>query len=134
MLIIEDDPYYWLQFGDTRKPSLLSMDVDGRVIRFDSFSKVLSSGIRMGVVTGPDVLVQQLSLHAQAVNLHPSGTVRVFGGNLHSRSAIAFPTPLLRFKRCHACDQCHPSQVSTFLPVHTINCVQTLQVSLTSRA
>ena len=27
----------------------------------------------MGVVTGPAKLVQQLSLHAQAVNLHPSG-------------------------------------------------------------
>ena len=49
------------------------MDVDARVIRFDSFSKVMSSGIRMGVVTGPAKLVQQLSLHAQAVNLHPSG-------------------------------------------------------------
>lgn len=73
MLIIEDDPYYWLQFGDTRQASLLSMDVDARVIRFDSFSKIMSSGIRMGCVTGPQALVQQLSLHAQAVNLHPSG-------------------------------------------------------------
>ena len=62
-----------LQFGDARQASLLSMDTDARVIRFDSFSKILSSGIRMGCVTGPQALVQQLSLHAQAVNLHPSG-------------------------------------------------------------
>ena len=71
LLILEDDPYYylqvhflrravkgtkfpsnvsvWLQFtGNERTPSFLSMDVDGRVLRFDSFSKVLSSGIRLG--------------------------------------------------------------------------------------
>ena len=27
-----------------REPSLLSLDTDGRVLRFDSFSKILSSG------------------------------------------------------------------------------------------
>jgi hypothetical protein len=27
----------------------------------------------------------------------------------------------------HACDQRHSSRVSTFLPVHTLNCVQTLE-------
>jgi hypothetical protein len=32
LLIIEDDPYYYLQFGD-RLPSLFSMCTDGRVIR-----------------------------------------------------------------------------------------------------
>ena len=52
---------------------MLSMDVDARVIRFDSFSKILSSGMRMGMVTGPAALVEQLNLHTQAVNLHPSG-------------------------------------------------------------
>ncbi|XP_037686943.1 kynurenine/alpha-aminoadipate aminotransferase, mitochondrial isoform X2 [Choloepus didactylus] len=44
-LIIEDDPYYFLQLNKSRTPTFLSMDVDGRVIRADSFSKVLSSGV-----------------------------------------------------------------------------------------
>ena len=54
ILILEDDPYFFLQFGDdnTRPQSFFSMDTDGRVLRFDSFSKVLSSGIRLGWVTG----------------------------------------------------------------------------------
>ncbi|NWH47432.1 AADAT protein, partial [Fregata magnificens] len=43
-LIIEDDPYYFLQFEKPWAPTFLSMDVDGRVIRTDSFSKILSSG------------------------------------------------------------------------------------------
>jgi kynurenine/2-aminoadipate aminotransferase len=73
LLILEDDPYYWMQFGSSRVPSLLSMDVDGRVLRFDSFSKLLSSGIRVGFCTGPPALIERLELHAQASILHSGG-------------------------------------------------------------
>jgi DNA-binding transcriptional MocR family regulator len=50
VLILEDDPYYYLQFSTAHggEPkglndlgrSYLSMDIDNRVIRLDSFSKV----------------------------------------------------------------------------------------------
>ncbi len=33
LLILEDDPYFYLQFEDVRPPSFLSMDTDGRVLR-----------------------------------------------------------------------------------------------------
>lgn len=46
VLILEDDPYFYLQFGD-QVPSYLSLDTDGRVLRFDSLSKILSAGIRL---------------------------------------------------------------------------------------
>jgi kynurenine/2-aminoadipate aminotransferase len=49
------------------------MDVDGRVLRFDSFSKIISAGARLGWVTGPNELVQRIVLHGMASNLHPSG-------------------------------------------------------------
>ena len=65
ILILEDDPYFYMQFGDRKVPSLFSMDTDGRVLRFDSFSKILSSGIRLGFVTGPKPLVNQIMLHMQ---------------------------------------------------------------------
>jgi hypothetical protein len=48
-----------------------------------------------------------------------------FDRTLHSRMPLV-PTPA-RLKRCHACDQWHSSRVSTILPVHTVNCVQTLK-------
>jgi hypothetical protein len=38
-------------------------------------------------------------------------------------------TPLLRVKRCYACDQWHSSRVDTFLPVHIVNCGRTLKVT-----
>ncbi|EFC35573.1 predicted protein, partial [Naegleria gruberi] len=82
-LILEDDPYYYLSLYDIndkemsssieRVPSYLSMDTDDRVLRFDSFSKILSSGIRLGFVTGPVKLINQIVLHIQSSNLHSCG-------------------------------------------------------------
>ena len=49
VIILEDDPYFYLQFSASSVAprglqdlgaSYLSLDVDGRVIRLDSFSKV----------------------------------------------------------------------------------------------
>ncbi|KAG3294500.1 aminoadipate aminotransferase, transcript variant X2 [Ictidomys tridecemlineatus] len=64
--------------GDRKKkiyepwePTFLSMDVDGRVIRADSFSKVLSSGLRVGFLTGPKPLIERILLHIQVSSLHP---------------------------------------------------------------
>ena len=47
-------------------PSYLSIDTDSRVVRLDSWSKVLAPGLRLGWVTGhPDVVdLMALALHA----------------------------------------------------------------------
>ncbi|XP_019821328.2 kynurenine/alpha-aminoadipate aminotransferase, mitochondrial-like [Bos indicus] len=71
-LIIEDDPYYFMQFNKPWAPTFLSMDVDGRVIRADSFSKVLSSGLRVRFITGPKPLIERIVLHMQVSTLHTS--------------------------------------------------------------
>lgn len=81
LLILEDDPYYFLQLdgpqgpGGFRRPpqSFFSMDTDGRVLRFDSMSKVLSSGLRLGFATGPPALIERLVLHLQTAALCTSG-------------------------------------------------------------
>uniref|UniRef100_A0A8C2ZIS1 Kynurenine/alpha-aminoadipate aminotransferase, mitochondrial n=1 Tax=Cyclopterus lumpus TaxID=8103 RepID=A0A8C2ZIS1_CYCLU len=77
MLIIEDDPYYFLQFDKPWAPTFLSMDVDGRILRTDSFSKILSSGLRIGFVTGPKPLVDRVVLHIQASTMHTSTFTQV---------------------------------------------------------
>lgn len=76
LLILEDDPYYFLQFDDV-VPSYLSLDTEGRVVRFDSFSKIVSSGMRLGMATGPKPLIQQLNYHNQVTTLQPSGVSQV---------------------------------------------------------
>lgn len=73
LIIIEDSPYYYLSYAPTREASLLSMDTDGRVVRTDSFSKILSAGIRVGFLTGPPAIIERVNLHNQASIMHCSG-------------------------------------------------------------
>ena len=47
----------------------LSIDVDGRVVRVDTFAKLLGPGYRLGWVSGPPAIVQKLSLHFAAVSV-----------------------------------------------------------------
>ncbi|KYQ91478.1 hypothetical protein DLAC_08445 [Tieghemostelium lacteum] len=83
LLILEDDPYFYLQYGEEKsKKSFLSMDVDRRVIRFDSLSKILSSGLRIGFATGPQFLIEKIQYHQQSSTLHASGMSQVIAQQL----------------------------------------------------
>ncbi|KAL9598926.1 MAG: hypothetical protein Q9219_004192 [cf. Caloplaca sp. 3 TL-2023] len=95
--IIEDEPYYFLQmqpytgpgapdvpppasheeFIDALVPSLLSMDTDGRVMRLDSFSKVISPGSRVGWITASAQIVERFVRHSEVSTQHPSGISQI---------------------------------------------------------
>ncbi|XP_041360154.1 kynurenine/alpha-aminoadipate aminotransferase, mitochondrial-like [Gigantopelta aegis] len=77
IIIMEDDPYFYLQFSKPYVPSFLSMDVDGRVMRFDTFTKVMSSGMRIGCLSGPRALVNKIIQHQQVSAVHSSGLSQV---------------------------------------------------------
>ena len=69
LLIIEDDPYYFLQFEEPVE-SIFSLDWNSsspsrRTIRSDSLSKVVSAGIRVGWITGPTEVISKVELHTQ---------------------------------------------------------------------
>ncbi|OHW94407.1 aromatic aminotransferase [Colletotrichum incanum] len=96
LIILEDDPYYFLQMdayiprtaGDVSAsetphlpedllklivPSYLSIDIDGRIMRMDSFSKVVSPGSRIGWVTAPQAIIERYKNHADVSTQGPSG-------------------------------------------------------------
>ena len=83
IIILEDDPYFYLQYDyENLQKSYFSMDLDGRVLRFDSLSKVVSAGMiyhvdlvgaRLGFVSGPKYLVEKIMMHQMATTLTPSG-------------------------------------------------------------
>eukprot|EP01063_Lacrimia_lanifica_P003711 TRINITY_DN12006_c0_g1_i1.p1 TRINITY_DN12006_c0_g1~~TRINITY_DN12006_c0_g1_i1.p1 ORF type:complete len:417 (+),score=114.95 TRINITY_DN12006_c0_g1_i1:64-1314(+) len=81
LVIMEDDPYYYLYYG-TPPPSYLSMDVDGRVVRFDSLSKVLSSGMRLGMMTAHPEFIHAVEMDIQGTILHTSNTSQVLCSTL----------------------------------------------------
>ncbi|KAL1835054.1 hypothetical protein VTK73DRAFT_6358 [Phialemonium thermophilum] len=64
-------------FLDSLIPSLLSMDVDGRVLRLDSFSKVVVPGSRLGWVTGSEQIIERFVRHAEVCNQGPAGFSQV---------------------------------------------------------
>ncbi|KAG6845243.1 hypothetical protein H0H87_011978 [Tephrocybe sp. NHM501043] len=67
-IILEDDPYYYLYYGSAvPPPSYFSLEREapevGRVLRFDSLSKIMSAGIRIGFASGPKPLLQAIDRH-----------------------------------------------------------------------
>lgn len=82
-LVVEDDPYYYLQMSpDTSSsskekanlvPSLLHYDLDGRCIRLDSFSKIFAPGIRMGWIIAQQRFIDALRATAESSSSKPSG-------------------------------------------------------------
>ncbi|XP_033738689.1 kynurenine/alpha-aminoadipate aminotransferase, mitochondrial-like [Pecten maximus] len=78
LMILEDDPYYYIQFTEPLVPSFLSLDVDGRVMRFDSMSKLISPGARLGLLTGPQPMIQKIVKIIMCSSIHVSGISQMF--------------------------------------------------------
>ncbi len=53
------------------------MDTEGRVIRLDSFSKIVGAGLRLGFITGPTPLIQKIEYHIQVSSIHPAALSQV---------------------------------------------------------
>lgn len=95
--IVEDEPYYFLQmqpykgagtppdpppasheeFLKSLIPSYVSMDVDGRVLRLESFSKVISPGSRTGWIVGSEQIIDRYSRHSEVSTQNPSGMAQM---------------------------------------------------------
>ncbi|TFK75944.1 PLP-dependent transferase [Pluteus cervinus] len=93
IIIVEDDPYYFLQHGQylpkasrgkskeiqndkwysTLEPSYLAFDVQGRVIRLDSFSKVIAPGCRLGWFTCNPLFAERLERQGETSLQAPCG-------------------------------------------------------------
>ncbi|KAF5971492.1 Aromatic amino acid aminotransferase C56E4.03 [Fusarium bulbicola] len=91
IILVEDDPYYCLQFPKSTKreltftpissdkflesliPSFLSMDTQGRVIRLESFSKTLFPGLRLGFFVANSVFTERLLRVTEVETQDPAG-------------------------------------------------------------
>jgi len=61
LLIVEDDAYRELSYGEPPPPSLWSLAEQGSVVRVGSFSKTLAPGLRLGFLTGEPALTARLA-------------------------------------------------------------------------
>jgi GntR family transcriptional regulator, regulator for abcA and norABC len=59
--IVEDDPYSLTGYDQRPVSTLKSMDQDGSVLYVSSLSKIVSSGLRIGWIAGPQSVIHRLT-------------------------------------------------------------------------
>ena len=77
VLVVEDDPYGDLYFGDAPPPSLLALSAQvpgsrDHLVHCGSLSKVLSPGLRVGWMVGPAELLAKATMCKQFSDAHTS--------------------------------------------------------------
>jgi 2-aminoadipate transaminase len=95
-LILEDDPYGLLYFDRPPPASLLSLDGSaGRVIAVNTFSKIISPGLRVGWVVAPPPVIERMIAAKQGLDTcsNPLGQ-RIIAGFLAGGHMAAHLTNL----------------------------------------
>ncbi|MCJ1482406.1 Aromatic/aminoadipate aminotransferase 1 [Schaereria dolodes] len=147
LYILEDEPYYYLQmqpytgpnapdvpapasheeFLKALVPSLLSMDVDGRVMRMDSFSKVIAPGTRVGWITASEQVVERFVRHHGLSTQNPSGISQLVlfklldetwghAGYMDWLINLRLEYTKRRDIICYACEKFLPREVASWSP------------------
>lgn len=70
VVILEDNPYGELRFAGENIPTYKSFDTEGLVVYCSSFSKILSAGMRIGFVCGPEAVVTKMVVAKQVEDVH----------------------------------------------------------------
>ncbi|KAE8360759.1 L-kynurenine/alpha-aminoadipate aminotransferase [Aspergillus caelatus] len=138
LIIIEDDPYYFLRMGayradqeSTKKttdfPSYLSLDRSGRVVRLDSVSKILAPGLRAGWVTANAQIIEKFIAYQEVTTVEVNGPSQLMlwslleqtWGHQGFASWLGHISSVYRTRRdallC-ACDQYLPRDLCTWDP------------------
>ncbi|MBL0918154.1 MAG: PLP-dependent aminotransferase family protein [Hydrogenophaga sp.] len=104
-LIVEDDPYGDLYFGDAPPPSLLALadTVPGsrdRLVHCGSLSKVLSPGLRVGWMVAPAELLAKATMCKQFSDAHTSTFAQATAAQY--LKAGRMPATLARVRKVYA--------------------------------
>jgi DNA-binding transcriptional MocR family regulator len=97
LVIVEDDPYSLLYYGQQPPASLKSLDTYGGVIYLGTFSKTLLPGLRTGWVTAAQPVINRLAQEKQHVDLHSNNLSQMI---LHICLEENYLSKHLAFVRC----------------------------------
>ncbi len=97
LLVIEDDPYGYIYFGDGTPPDRLkAMDTEGRVIYLSTFSKIAAPGLRLGWVAASKEIIRWFELAKQSIDLHTSTLNQYIAAELLKRGVIERNIPKIK--------------------------------------
>jgi 2-aminoadipate transaminase len=107
--IIEDDPYSQLRFEGEPLPTLLSLEdarqrrqgqedefYQGNVILLNTFSKVLTPGLRVAWITAPAEVIHKLTLAKQGTDLHTATFNQMIAYELTREGFLEEHVPVIR--------------------------------------
>ncbi|NLI14031.1 MAG: PLP-dependent aminotransferase family protein [Peptococcaceae bacterium] len=77
LVILEDDPYSDLYYGEEPPPSLKALDTYGGVVYLSTFSKILCPGLRIGYAAAHPALINRLALEKQYIDLHSNNLAQI---------------------------------------------------------
>ncbi len=86
--ILEDNPYGELRFSGEYVPTIKSLDTEGRVIYSGSFSKILSSGLRVGWLCGHRDILAKATVAKQSADVHTSTLTQMMAAEYLTRFDI----------------------------------------------
>ncbi len=72
IIVVEDDPYCDLRYSGSPVPPIKTFDQSGNVILLNSFSKILSPGLRVGALVATPEITKKLTVAKQSSDTHTS--------------------------------------------------------------
>ena len=122
-IIFEDNPYGELRFSGEEVPTIKSMDKNGRVVYFGSFSKILAPGLRLGFVSCHPALMERMIICKQVEDVHTNVLSQMIAYEFVTRYDIDAHIAKLRAaygKKCklmmECMDKCFPKSVTHTCP------------------
>ncbi len=122
-IIFEDNPYGELRFSGEEVPTIKSMDKNGRVVYFGSFSKILAPGLRLGFVSCDPALMERMIICKQVEDVHTNVLSQMIAYEFVTRYDIDEHIAKLRSaygKKCKlmmdCMDRCFPKSVTHTRP------------------
>lgn len=100
VIVVEDDPYCELRYKGETLPPIKSFDKKGYVVLLSSFSKIISPGLRVGVMAAHKDIISKATLAKQLDDTHSPNLNQVICAEFLNRGLL--PAHLEKIKPLYA--------------------------------
>ncbi len=88
IIVVEDDPYCDLRYSGSPVPPIKTFDKTGNVILLNSFSKILSPGLRVGALVATPEITRKLTVAKQSSDTHTSNLTQAIADTFLRRGLL----------------------------------------------